>query len=156
MKDFTNLRTALDNLIAEVAVATKELIADANSLRREYLGIQERMNENRIDLINFADIVGHTSDCLDVLAGDAVEVADLIYYVLAEGEAPECNYEDFVGYCDECGATIAKSDNYVKEEDGYICADCAYAEDIDEPEQLTLPIDEPVTVGTNGTDEVDA
>jgi hypothetical protein len=138
MTDFTNLRTALDNLIAEVAVATKDIIADANSLRREYLGIQERMHENRIDLINFADIVGHTSDCLDVLAGDALDVADLVADVLLEGEAPTCNYEDFVDYCDACGDTIAKGDDYTKDGDGYLCHSCSTVDG----EQMELPIDE--------------
>jgi hypothetical protein len=40
MTDFTNLRTALDNLVSEVAVATKDIIADANTLRKEYIDIQ--------------------------------------------------------------------------------------------------------------------
>ena len=141
MRDFTNLRTALDNLVSEVAVATKEIIADANTLRREYLDIQERMHENRNDLINFADLVGHTSDCLDVLAGDALDVADLVADVLLEGEAPTCNYEDFVGYCDACGTTIKKGDEYVVEDDAHLCADCAHIETAD-GEQMELPIDE--------------
>ena len=138
MRDFTNLRTALDNLVAEVAVATKEIIADANTLRREYLDIQKRMHENRNDLINFADLVGHTSDCLDVLAGDALDVADLVADVLLEGEAPTCNYEDFVGYCDACGDTIAKGDDYTSDDDGYLCHSCFTADG----EQMELPIDE--------------
>lgn len=141
MRDFTNLRTALDNLVAEVAVATKEIIADANTLRKEYIDIQHRMSENRIDLIEFADIVGHTADCLDVLAGDALNVADLVSEVLLDGEAPECNYEDFVGYCDGCGATIKKGDEYVVEDDAHLCADCAHIETAD-GEQMELPIDE--------------
>lgn len=137
MRDFTNLRTALDNLVAEVAVATKEIVADANALRREYLDIQRRMSENRIDLINFADIVGHTADCLDVLAGDAIDVADLVADVLLEGEAPTCNYEDFVGYCDACGDTIAKGDDYTSDDDGYLCHSCSTTDG----EQMELPID---------------
>ena len=141
MRDFTNLRTALDNLVSEVAVATKGIIADANTLRKEYIDIQHRMNENRIDLIEFADIVGHTADCLEVLAGDALYVSDLVSDVLLDGEAPECNYEDFVGYCDACGTTIKKGDEYVVEDDAHLCADCAHIETAD-GEQMELPIDE--------------
>jgi hypothetical protein len=138
MRDFTNLRTALDNLVAEVAVATKEIITDANTLRKEYIDIQYRMNENRIDLINFADIVGHTADCLDVLAGDAIDVADLVADVLLEGEAPTCDYENFVAYCDACGDTIAKGDDYTSDNDSYLCHSCSTVDG----EQMELPIDE--------------
>ena len=137
MRDFTNLRTALDNLVSEVAVATNGIIADANTLRKEYIDVQYRMNENRIDLINFADIVGHTADCLEVLAGDAIDVADLVADVLLEGDVPECNYEDFVGYCDACGDTIAKGSDYTSDDNGYLCHSCSTTDG----EQMELPID---------------
>jgi hypothetical protein len=146
MRDFTNIHTALDNLVAEVAAFTKDIIADANTLRKEYLDVQHRMEENRVDLIEFADLVGHTADCLEVLAGDALDVADLVADVLLEGEAPTCNYEDFVTYCDACGNTIAKGDDYTNDEDSYLCHSCSTVEAID-GEQMELPIDEiPVEV----------
>lgn len=137
MTDFTNLRTALDNLVSEVAVATKDIIADANTLRKEYIDIQHRMSENRADLIEFADIVGHTADCLEVLAGDALDVADLVADVLLEGDVPECNYEDFVGYCDACGDTIVKGSDYTSDDNGYLCHSCSTVDG----EQMELPID---------------
>ena len=148
MRDFTNLRTALDNLVSEVAAFTKDIVADANTLRREYIDIQHRMSENRIDLINFADIVAHTSDCLDVLAGDALDVADLVADVLLDGEAPTCNYEDFVGFCDVCGDTIAEGDDYTSDDDSYLCHSCSVVDG----EQMELPIDE-TPVETETPDE---
>lgn len=135
MTDFTNIRTALNQLITSIEGICSEIRTTANEQRRELIALTARMNDTRKDLGTLADITDEAACTLADISDLCAETHDKIGDVLAGEEIPECDYEDFIGYCDSCGAPISVNDKY-HELGGYLdCADCVpFEEDENEPE----------------------
>lgn len=127
MTDFTNIRTALDNLLAVLDSATIDLVGTANAQRKELLDLYGRMQETNTDLVEFGSIVGEAGAAMLNIEEMCEDVASKVQSVLEGGidETPVANYEDFVGFCETCGNEILVSDEYDHDEDGeLVCGDC--------------------------------
>ena len=122
--DFTPISNALNTLVDEIANLHKGILAKANAERVEALVLFAKMNETKADLITLASVVDSAAARLDAVSDVATETAGLIGDAI-EGNVPECDYEDFVGYCDACGAIITNDDEYHDDEYGIFCAACA-------------------------------
>ena len=148
MTDFTNIRTAIATLVGSISDLCAGFRADANAQRKELIALTARMNDTRKDLGTLADITDEAACALTDISELCAETHDKIADVLAGEEIPECDYEDFVGYCDSCGAPISINDKY-HELGGYLdCADCVPFEDEEnEPEDEgdLAPLAETVT-----------
>ena len=132
--DFTAIHEALEQLIHTMDSARLALIKQANAEREELLSLYARMRDTQNDLILLGDFAADASDALGTIEVDSYECADLIGDVLDSGMIPECNYEDFVGYCAVCDATISSADGYETTEEGArVCANCIVFDDEDEP-----------------------
>ena len=96
---------------------------------------------------------------IDEVAGDiAMKISDAIYGGF--NDFPECDYEDFVGFCADCGCTIAEGDIFDYDGENFICEGCFHANDeldedededeLDEDEDVAdeTPVDEPVVETT--------
>lgn len=133
--DFTAIHEAIDNLTYAMESMKLGLIEQANGEREELLSLYARMRDTQNDLIELGDLAADASDALGTIETESYGCADLIGDVLDLGLVPECDYEDFVGYCAVCCNTISSADGYETAENGeLLCVDCAPAdEDEDEP-----------------------
>ena len=122
--DFTPISNALDALVDEIANLHKAMLAKANAERVEALVLFAKMNETKADLEMLAGVVDSAAAQLDAVVDVSLETAELVGDAI-EGIVPECDYEDFVGYCDACGATITRDDEPHEDERGIFCATCA-------------------------------
>lgn len=143
MTDFTNIRTALDNLLAVLDSATADLVGTANEQRKELLALYGRMQATNADLIEFGSMVGEVGAAMLDIEELCEDVATKAQNVLEGGidETPVCNYEEFVGFCDSCGNEILEGEEYSFDGDnGFVCGDCLDTE----AEQLTLNLAETI------------
>ena len=129
--DFTPISSALNALVDEIANLHKGILAKANAERVEALVLFAKMNETKADLEMLAGVVDSAAAQLDAVVDVSLETAELVGDAI-EGIVPECDYEDFAGYCDACGATITRDDEFHDDERGIFCAACAENLD-DEP-----------------------
>ena len=144
MTDFTNIREALDNLLAVLDSATADLVGTANAQRKELLALYGRMQETNADLIEFGSIVGEAGAAMLDIEEMCEDVASKVQDVIENGinEAPNVNYEDFIGFCDTCGDEILVGEEYSYDGDnGFVCGNCLNTE----AEQLSLNLAESTT-----------
>jgi hypothetical protein len=143
MTDFTNIRTALDNLLAVLDSATADLVGTANAQRKELLDLYGRMQETNADLNEFGSMVGEVGAAMLDIEELCEDVATKAQNVIEGGlnETPGVNYEDFVGFCETCGNEILAGEEYSYDDDnGFVCGDCLNTD----AEQLTLNLAETV------------
>lgn len=146
--DFTPIQNAMNALVDAVVSMHASLLARANAERKELLDLYTRMRETEADLAELGKIIGDTRSKLEVVEEVAVDhgmlVRDTIYGGL--DLVPTCDYEHFVGFCDECGATLTDETPFEDTVDGTLCLDCALGED--QPDGDVI-----VTVTTEDDDE---
>ena len=143
MTDFTNIREALDNLLAVLDSATADLVGTANEQRKELLALYGRMQATNADLIEFGSMVGEAGAAMLGIEEMCEDVATKVQNVLEGGidETPIVNYEDFVGFCETCGDEIMVGEEYSYDGDnGFVCGSCLDTE----AEQLTLNLAETI------------
>ena len=143
MTDFTNIREALDHLLAVLDSATADLVGTANEQRKELLALYGRMQATNADLIEFGSMVGEAGAAMLDIEEMCEDVATKVQNVIEGGidEAPIVNYEDFVGFCETCGDEIMVGEEYSYDGDnGFVCGSCLDTE----AEQLTLNLAETV------------
>jgi hypothetical protein len=141
MTDFTNIRTALDNLLTALDTTMDGLMGTANEQRKELLALYGRMQATNADLLEFGSIVGEAGAAMLDIEEMCEDVATKVQNVIEGGldETPVADYEDFVGFCETCGNEILVSEEYDRDGDGeLVCADCLNAE----AEQLTINLAE--------------
>ena len=139
MTDFTNIRTALDNLLAVIDNTAAELIGTANEQRKELLSLYGRMQATQADLHELGAIVGEAGSAMLDVEEICEDVGAKMQGVLEGGidETPVCNFEVFMGFCSNCGDEIVSGEEYSLDEDnGFVCADCL------DTEQMSLDLAE--------------
>ena len=142
MTDFTNIRTALDNLLAVLDSATADLVGTANEQRRELLALYGRMQVTNADLHEFGSMVGEVGTAMLDIEDLCEDVAAKVQNVLEGGadEVPMCKYEEFIGFCETCGSAILEGEEYsINGDNGFVCADC-----FDADEQISIDLAETV------------
>lgn len=130
--DFTNLRNALDNLLAVMEHTAADLLGTANQQRRELIELYNRMSDTQADISEFGEMMGEAASTFDGISDLCSDTTAKIVDAIESGcdRVPECNYEDLVEFCDECGRAIVDGENYDCTASGwYICADHLPAED---------------------------
>ena len=127
MTDFTNIRTALDNLIAVLDSTVADIVGTANEQRRELLSIYGRMQATQADLHELGSMVGDAGAVMLDIEELCEDVGAKMQDVFDGGieKTPVCDYEAFIGFCDTCGSEIVEGEEYSFDEDnGFVCADC--------------------------------
>lgn len=142
--DFSNLRETLANFLNAVEQTSSDLIEKANEHRTTLLNLYAEIRDNRKDIIEFGEIMDEASIVLGEIGDLHTDVAYKIDAVLTDGAdtVPECNYEDFIDYCVECGKVITDEEGAGYSDDGLVCADCLIVDEPEtsEPEQLSISI----------------
>ena len=127
MTDFTNIRAALHSLLDAVHATTAELITTANEQRKELLGLYGRIQATQADIIEFGTLTGEAGAVLLDTEEFCEGISSKIQGVLIGGleEVPVVNYQDFAGFCAECGEAVMTSEDYeLNENDECVCAAC--------------------------------
>jgi hypothetical protein len=144
--DFTPIQNAMNALVDAVVSMHASLLARANAERKELLDLYTRMRETEADLVDLGKMIGETRQKLEVVEEVAVDhgmlVRDAIYGGL--DFVPTCDYEHFVGFCDECGATLSDEIPFEDTVDGALCLDCALGEDEPNDEAVATVAEENV------------
>jgi hypothetical protein len=162
--NFTAIGEALDSLITSIAGMHADILAKANAERREALELHARMQDTYADIVQFNAMVANAADALAGVDEVATDIGMKIYDVLEGGfdMLPECDYEEFVGFCAACGQTIHEDDDVELIDGEFYHKECAPVdEELDEDEdadELDTPAAPSVDVDTDDVDtvEVDA
>ena len=147
--DFTSIQMALSNLVGAMHDVRNDLLAAANVERENLLAAYRNLNDNYADLCELHALALDTANTLEVFADGVEETSESIAGVLMGEDVPECAFENFVGFCDTCGATIAKGSGFTVDGDWYSCEACVAAElvedEVEDGEQITIDLAETVT-----------
>ena len=110
--NFTPINEAFASLIDSIAQVHSDLLAKANAEREEALALYARMQETHADLVEFNSMIGNAAAALNEIDGVAADIGCKVFDVLDNGfdMVPACNYENFVGFCGECGTEITDED----------------------------------------------
>lgn len=152
--DFTSIQMALSNLVSALHETRQELFKQANVERENLLAAYRNLTENHLDLVELTALADSTADTLAFFADATDDTAEVISDVICGGDVPTCAFEDFIGFCDDCGATIKRGEKYQVDGDWYVCENCLPAEEpedtetegeTEDGEQLTIDLAETVT-----------
>lgn len=150
--DFTPMNEALSALADAINSTHEKLSQKANAERVELMVLLANMRDTHADMKLFSEMMTSTAQTLAYAGTASNEYAKLIDMTIdgGEGSIPECDYEEFVDFCDGCGKTVSVHDTYQLKDNECFCADCIPDEDgEDEAEEVDgeqLTIDEPVAV----------
>lgn len=150
--DFTSIREALSTLSQTIVTMHNETLARANVERQELISLYARMRDTQGDLDELASMAGEAAKELaavdEVASAHAMLIEDAIYG--GAEMVPDCDYEAFVGFCDECGGSVDARTDYCKEKGVLMCAGCH--EFYTKMEGLDEAADEAVDVAGTTTD----
>ena len=138
--DFTSLRESAQSFMASMEGALTDLLGIANGQRKELISLYQKMADTQADIREFSDITAEIADTFDTFTDVAEDVAVKIGDAIEGGAnlPPDCDYEELVDFCDECGRAITDSEDYTENDEGFVlCADCHPIEDED-GEQITF------------------
>ena len=127
MTDFTNIREALNTLLEAVDNTATELITAANGQRKELIALYARMRETNEDLAEFGTMVGEVGGALLDVEELCEDVATKANAAIESGadKTPDCDYEELVDFCAECGRAIVEGEEYERNAgDWYTCEHC--------------------------------
>lgn len=141
--NFTPITDALASLTSAITEVHQSLLNKANAERVEALVLFAKMRETHEDMETFAGIVGAAASELAGIEEVAVDVTAKVYDAIETADFPECDYEEFVDFCDGCGKAITYNEEYDVTVDGeHYCAGCRVDEDEDLDEDETDESDE--------------
>jgi hypothetical protein len=142
-KNFAPITDAINALINSIADVHKSILADANEQRREMIELRKRMKDTQMDLSDLSGILHDTVTQMTAVSAVADEIEEKIGDALSDPDMlPTCDYEELAGFCDECGASVSISDNYVDEGDYLLCEECGDLYDEEDEDELFEEDDE--------------
>ena len=123
--NFDALNSAFSTLAAEIANTQKEIFANANEHRKTFLAALAGMREAEANATKFARMIDGIIEPLADISYECDTLGDRIIDAINEPDmCPQSNFEDFVGYCDECGKEITINTEYEEDIDGLFCEQC--------------------------------
>jgi tRNA G26 N,N-dimethylase Trm1 len=126
--EFTPLIDKLNETVKMFTDLFESLLRKAEKEKAELKNLYARMKETSDDIYMMTDIGGEVGNIFFGIADAADHVSETITDVIAGGESkvPDCSYEEFMHFCDECGTSIKvmepvylSSDN-----DQWLCEKC--------------------------------
>ena len=154
--NFAPIAEAIESLGHAINGMYSELRVVANSQREEALALKRRMLETHEDFITLATITQHGALMLATASDSVAQVGGTVYQAIDSSfnGIPTVNYEDFVGFCSECGACVHAQDSYDVIDGMLLCPDCTPIED-DEDEVVEFVADEALDAAVNAETPVE-
>ena len=157
--EFTPLIDKLNEAAEMFAELFDGLLKKAETEKAELKDLYARMKETSEDIAMITDIGEEVGNIFFNVGDTAGHVADTITDVIAGGESkiPDCPYDEFMRFCDECGSSIKVEDAVYLSSDNeqWLCEKChnaaaAYTEDCKRafcnPETISRNVEYPHTV----------
>ena len=125
--NFDTINELFATALGTLSKAADELIHEANSQRRELIGLFNRMNETKHDLHDLGNVLEKAGNALYELGEKCHDIGDKVNETLECGaeRLPEIDYENVEDYCNVCGGVIAHGDEYdVSDGNWVVCSHC--------------------------------
>ena len=126
--EFTPLIDKLNEAAEMFADLFDGLLKKAETEKAELKSLYARMKETSEDISMMADIGEEVGNIFLGVADTADHVSDTIANVITGGESkvPDCSYEEFMRFCDECGSSIKVEDAVYlsSDNDQWLCEKC--------------------------------
>lgn len=126
--EFTPLIDKLNEAAEMFAELFDGLLKKAETEKTELKDLYARMKETSEDIAMMTDIGEEVGNIFFNVGDTAGHVADTITDVIAGGESkiPDCPYDEFMRFCDECGSTIKVEEAvYISDDhDHWLCEKC--------------------------------
>lgn len=118
----------MNDITTSLKTSYEDILAAANKERGELYDLIRRMNSTHDRMHTLAIGYQNLSATLSELAKTTFDTVYKIAEVMEDpNDCPNCNYEDFVGYCDCCGGPVLKDSNYNYDHGSYTCEACCEA-----------------------------
>lgn len=126
--EFTPLIDKLNEAAEMFANLFENLLQKAENEKAELKSLYARMKETSEDISMMADIGEEVGNIFFNVGDTAGHVADSIRDAITGGESkvPDCPYEEFMRFCDECGSSIKVEDAVYlsSDNDQWLCEKC--------------------------------
>lgn len=151
--EFTPLIDKLNEAAELFASLFENLLEKAEAEKTELKSLYARMKETSEDISMMADIGDEVGNIFLGVADTADHVSDTIANAITGGESkvPDCTYEEFMRFCDECGSSIKVEDAvYLSgDNDQWLCEKCHDAATADPAETCERAYCNPETISRN-------
>lgn len=121
------LTTEIAKIYAQIDKLNTELHEKANRQKDELHNLLSQMVDTKAEIAEVAKIMAKfasdISDISEVLTSTAVKIEDAIED--PTNYLPECNYEDLIGWCEDCGKELTINSDYTEENGFTVCAEHA-------------------------------
>ena len=154
--NFTPLTEAIESLHHAIVGMHNELCVIANKQREEALDLKRRMIATHDDIVTLATIAQQGAFMLATASDNTAMIGGTVYQAIESSfnGIPTVNYEDFVGFCSECGESVHASDAYDVIDGMLLCPDCTPVDD-DEDEVVEFVADEALDAAVNAETPVE-
>jgi hypothetical protein len=126
--EFTPLIDKLNEAAEMFADLFENLLQKAENEKAELKSLYARMKETSEDISMMADIGEEVGNIFFGVGETADHVSDSIRDAIAGGESkiPDCSYDEFMRFCDECGSSIKVEDAVYlsSDNDQWLCEKC--------------------------------
>ena len=126
--EFTPLIDKLNEAAEMFADLFDGLLKKAENEKTELKSLYARMKETSEDISMMADIGEEVGNIFFNVGDTAGHVSDSIRDAITGGESkvPDCSYEEFMRFCDECGSSIKVEDAVYLSSDNeqWLCEKC--------------------------------
>lgn len=142
MNTIERLTNAADSFMSEFAAVIADLHTTANTQRKALLAIIADMQGTQMVLEGVSAVATEVSEVMEGLACDCDELNSKMGDAIDDpaDACPDCNFEELVGYCENCGTALT-DDTCVMDDDGNLyCTDCAPEQEEEEEDQLEMDI----------------
>lgn len=134
-ENMITLRDQMNALTNTLNEGMKNLFAEANAHKASLIALLAAIRANKQEINDFAAIVADTAEIMQGIVETCDDVADKIVEVEDNFDfLPSTPYENFIGYCDDCGEEIAANTKYEEDGEYIFCEKCCAEESVDEDE----------------------
>ena len=151
--EFTPLIDKLNEAAEMFANLFENLLQKAETEKAELKSLYSRMKETSEDISMMADIGEEVGNIFFNVGDTAGHVSDSIRDAITGGESkvPDCSYEEFMRFCDECGSSIKVEDAVYLSSDNeqWLCEKCHDAATADPTETCERAYCNPETISRN-------
>lgn len=148
--EFTPLIDKLNEAAEMFADLFENLLQKAETEKTELKSLYARMKETSEDISMMADIGEEVGNIFFGVGETADHVSDSIRDAITGGESkvPDCTYEEFMRFCDECGSSIKVEDAVYLSSDNeqWLCEKCHNAATADPKEDCERAYCNPETI----------
>jgi hypothetical protein len=156
-----DLVSALSGALEVLNTHAANLYAEANEQRDEMRNLISRMDITRSRMYKVSDVLYETKDHLEAIADQLDETGGVISDIMEcpTDCLPDAPLQNFVGFCEECGAEILRDDPYITPSDKLLCEHCQVEDDnsdwTEEPEIVDEETEDPKTMYAAAQMEMD-